>query len=172
MDRIVFPLYYQIDLMGCGPTCLRMVAKYHYDRDYSFEFMRDLAENGMDGTTMLGLSQAAEKIGFRTLGVKVTLQKLIDDAPLPCILHWDQHHYVVLYSIQDSTKGKRYYIADPALGLYVLDETSFASHWLAVQEGEKNELATSGIALLFEKTSDFTTKLFGFASPKFSGLSC
>jgi ATP-binding cassette subfamily B protein len=141
-----------------------MVAKYHYDRDYSFEFMRDLAENDMDGSTMLGLSQAAEKIGFHTLGVKITLQKLIDDAPLPCILHWDRQHYVVLYDIQTALKGRKYFIADPALGLYTIEETQFALHWLAGEDDGKHDLATSGIALLLEKASDFHTTFFGFAN--------
>ena len=90
-----FPLYRQLDQMDCGPTCLRMVAK-HYGRGYSAQNLRELAEIAKEGVSLLGISQAAEKIGFRTVGVKVSLQKLLTDAPLPCILHWDQNHFVVL----------------------------------------------------------------------------
>jgi len=157
MGRVAFPIYYQQSMMGCGPTCLRMVARYHYDRDYSYEFMQDIAETGQGGSTLLALGQAAERIGLRALGVKVTVQKLAEDAPLPCILHWDSHHYVVLYDIQASSHTRRYHIADPALGRYTLDETAFALHWLA---SEADEVSLSGIALLLEKASDFKLSLF------------
>jgi ATP-binding cassette subfamily B protein len=94
-----FTHYRQHDAMDCGPTCLRMVAKY-YGRSYSAQSLRDWAEIGKEGVSLLGISQAAEAIGFRTVGVKVSLQKLIADAPLPCIIHWDQNHFVVLHGIK------------------------------------------------------------------------
>ncbi len=90
-----FPHYKQLDSMDCGPTCLRMVAKY-YGSEYSTAQLRELCEIGKDGVNLLGIAQAAERIGFRTLGVKVTIQKLIEDAPLPCIVHWGQNHFVVV----------------------------------------------------------------------------
>ena len=94
-----FPYYKQLDQMDCGPTCLRMVAKYH-GRAYSLQSLRDLSQIGKEGVSLLGISEAAEKIGFRTIGVKVGLEQLIADAPLPCILHWDQNHFVVLHGVK------------------------------------------------------------------------
>lgn len=81
--------------MDCGPTCLRMVAKY-YGQSYGIQPLRAAAEIGKEGVNLLGIAQAAESIGFKTLGVKVTLQKLLEEAPLPCIVHWGQNHFVVV----------------------------------------------------------------------------
>jgi ATP-binding cassette subfamily B protein len=94
-----FPHYQQLDHMDCGPTCLRMIAK-HFGRHYTAQTLRDSAQISREGVSMLGITEAAEAIGFRTVGVKVTLEKLIDEAPLPCILHWGQNHFVVLYAIE------------------------------------------------------------------------
>ena len=104
-----FPHYTQLDSMDCGPTCLRMIAKY-YGRRYSLDTLRDKAFITREGVSMLGISDAAESIGFRTSGVWITLRQLKEDVPLPCILHWNQNHFVVCYKIKDD----RYYIADPA----------------------------------------------------------
>jgi ATP-binding cassette, subfamily B, bacterial len=92
-----FPFYKQLDSMDCGPTCLRMVAKY-YGREYSTVQLREMCEIGKDGVNLLGIAQAAERIGFKTLGVRITLQKLIEDVPLPCIVHWGQNHFIVVVS--------------------------------------------------------------------------
>jgi ATP-binding cassette subfamily B protein len=94
-----FPHYTQLDQMDCGPTCLRMIAKY-YGRSFSAHTLREKSQIGKDGVSMLGLSEAAESIGFRTMGVKVSFDKLVAEAPLPCIVHWDQNHFVVLYKIK------------------------------------------------------------------------
>ncbi|MCE7063213.1 peptidase domain-containing ABC transporter [Dyadobacter sp. CY343] len=97
-----FQHYRQLDKMDCGPTCLRMVAKY-YGRHYSAQSLRELAQIGKEGVSLLGIADAAEAIGFKTVGVKVSLDKLVKDAPLPCILHWGQNHFVVLYKITRDT---------------------------------------------------------------------
>lgn len=96
-----FPHYPQLDQMDCGPTCLRMIAK-HFGRHYAAQTLRDKAQIGREGVSMLGLAEAAETIGFKTVGTMLTLDKLIEDAPLPCILHWGQNHFVVLYRIKSS----------------------------------------------------------------------
>ena len=90
-----FPLYKQLDAMDCGPTCLRMVAKY-YGRSISLDYLRNKSEYGKQGVSMLGLADAAESIGLKTVGAKLTFDQLINDAPLPAIIHWDQYHFVVL----------------------------------------------------------------------------
>lgn len=94
-----FPHYYQLDQMDCGPTCLRMIAK-HYGRLYSLQSLREKAQIGKDGVSLLGMAEAAESIGFRSLGAKVTFEKLTE-APLPCIVHWKQNHFVVVYNIKE-----------------------------------------------------------------------
>jgi len=138
-----FPYYKQPDAMDCGPTCIRMVAK-HYGRNYTVQTLRKLCEINREGVSLLGMSDAAEKIGFRTLGVKLSPEQL-KDAELPCILHWRQTHFVVLYKI----KNHKYYLADPASGLVTLPETDFARNWLG--DKEKQE----GIALLLAPTPQF-----------------
>lgn len=94
-----FPYYRQLDQMDCGPTCLRMVAK-HYGRSYTAQSLREKAQIGKDGVSLLGIAEAAEAIGFRSMGVKVLYDKLVHEAPLPCIIHWDQNHFVVVYAIK------------------------------------------------------------------------
>ncbi len=92
----IFHHYQQLDQMDCGPTCLRMVAK-HYGRLFTAQSLREKAQIGKEGVSMLGISEAAEAIGFRTMGVRVCFEKLASEAPLPCIVHWDQNHFVVVY---------------------------------------------------------------------------
>ncbi|MFM8743511.1 MAG: cysteine peptidase family C39 domain-containing protein [Cytophagales bacterium] len=84
--------------MDCGPTCLRMVAK-HYGKNYSLTQLRAKAYITREGVSMLGISDAAEAIGFRTLGIKVPFEKLVADAPLPSIVHWNQNHFAVVYKL-------------------------------------------------------------------------
>lgn len=138
-----FPFYQQFDSMDCGPTCLRMIAK-HYGRIYSQKTMSRLCEINREGVSLLGISDAAEKIGFRTLGVKLSNEQL-KEAELPCILHWRQYHFIVLYKI----KNHKYYLADPAGGLFILDENSFNRSW----RQDKDNL--EGIALLISTTPRF-----------------
>ena len=105
----MFIHYHQLESADCGPTCLRMIAKY-YGRNYSIQYLRERAFITREGVSMLGISDAAEQIGFRTMGVKISLEQLRKEVPLPCILHWNQRHFVVLYKV----KNGKYYIADPA----------------------------------------------------------
>lgn len=100
-----FPYYCQLDQMDCGPTCLRMVAK-HYGRSFTAQSLREKAQIGKDGVSMLGVAEAAEAIGFRSLGVKLTYEKLAQEAPLPCIVHWGQNHFVVVYAIKGTGYAK------------------------------------------------------------------
>jgi len=137
--------------MDCGPACLRMVARY-YGRTYSLSTLRDLCHITRDGVTMLGISDAAEEIGFQTLGVKIDLDELMTDALLPAILHWHQNHFVILYRIGQRNGKRSFYIADPALGTVKYNEEEFLSHWLA--EVKPNE-EQKGICLLLEPTEDF-----------------
>jgi ATP-binding cassette subfamily B protein len=94
-----FQHYIQLDQMDCGPTCLRMIAK-HYGRQYSLQTLREKSQIGKEGVSLLGISEAAEAIGFRTLGARISIEKLAREAALPCIVHWQQNHFVVVYDIR------------------------------------------------------------------------
>ena len=132
--------------MDCGPSCLRMIAKHH-GRNYSVQTLRERSYITREGVSMLGTSDAAESIGFRTMGVKIGLDKLAKESPLPCIAHWKQNHFVVIYKI---TK-KQVYVADPAHGLIKYTRDEFLEQWASTKaEGE-----AQGVCLLLEPTPDF-----------------
>lgn len=141
--------------MDCGPTCLRMVAKY-YGRSISLDYLRNKSQYGKLGVSMLGLADAAESIGLKSVGAKLTFEQLINDAPLPAIIHWQQYHFVVL--TPGSTKSKLT-IADPAKGLIKLSKEDFLKSWITTIENEKGK----GTTLLLESTPSF--KEMDFADP-------
>lgn len=95
-----FPFFKQLDSMGCGPSCLRMVTKF-YGKSFSLRTLRLRAFISNSGVSMLGISDAAESIGFRTRGYRLTWEQLRDEVPLPCIVHWNQRHFVVVYEIRN-----------------------------------------------------------------------
>ncbi|WP_329806946.1 peptidase domain-containing ABC transporter [Flavobacterium facile] len=141
-----FPNYIQADAKDCGPTCLKIVGK-HFGKTINIQQLRDFSETTREGSNLLFLSDAAEKIGFRTLGVKLNLESL-NDAPLPCILHWNKEHYVVLYDIK---KGK-YLISDPGFGLLEYNQTDFIKFWIG---NNASHFTQEGVALLLEPTPSF-----------------
>ena len=140
----VFPHYKQPDQMDCGPTCLRMIAK-HYGRSISLEKLRKLSETTREGSSLKNIANTAEKIGFRTLGVKINFQKLQKEAPLPAIVFWQQRHFVVVYKIKANTV----YVADPAHGLLKYNKEEFIKEWIGSQANTHTE---EGIALMLEPT--------------------
>jgi len=138
-----FIVYKQPDEMDCGPTCLRMVAR-HYGKSLSLQQLRSLAKTTREGSSLLGISEAAEKIGFRTMGIKISYDRLVADAPLPCIAHWNQNHFVVITKIKKDV----IHIADPAHGLLKYKKGEFLKSW----QSDHHE----GIILLLEPTPEFT----------------
>lgn len=141
-----FPNYIQADSKDCGPTCLKIVSK-HYGKTINIQELRDFSETTREGSNLLFLSDAAEKIGFRTLGIKLTTQRL-EEAPLPCVLHWNKEHYVILYKIK---KGS-YFVSDPAFGLIEYNQKDFIKFWIGNNADESTE---EGIALLLEPSPKF-----------------
>lgn len=142
-----FPHYIQYDAMDCGPTCLRMVAAF-YGKCYSLEGLREKSFITREGVSMLGISEAAEKIGFRSICVQVGYEKL-QEAPLPCIIHWNQQHFVVVYKLND-----RYvWVADPGAGKLKYTKEEFCNCWLSSRKNEED----TGVALLLEPTPEFYT---------------
>ncbi|MDD2412683.1 MAG: peptidase domain-containing ABC transporter [Bacteroidales bacterium] len=142
-----FPFYTQPDAKDCGPVCLRMIAK-HYGKNYSLQNLRDKSFITREGVSLLGISDAAESLGFKTIGVRIPIEKLINEAALPCIAHWKQNHFVVLYKI---SKNGNFHVADPAHGLIKYTKEEFLLGWLSTKKDGED----SGIALLLEPTNDF-----------------
>ena len=146
-----FPHYHQLDAMDCGPACLRMITKF-YGKSYSIQTLRNRCFITREGVSMLGISDAAESIGFRTSGVKITFAQLIEDMPLPCILHWNQNHFVVCYDIKKSKRnGYKIYISDPASGILVYQEQEFLKCWISTKHGQEDK----GTGLVLEPTPAF-----------------
>lgn len=132
--------------MDCGPTCLRMVSKHH-GKDYSLEKLRKNSGINREGVSLLGISEAAEKIGFRTVGAKLSWEQLKKEATLPCIIFWSQVHFVVVYKI----KSNVVYIADPAKGKITYSKDEFLDRWYNAKTNGQD----SGIALLLYTTPRF-----------------
>lgn len=169
-----FPFFKQLDSMDCGPTCLRMIARY-YGKSYSLQYLRSRSFITKSGVSMLGISDAAENIGFRTRGYRLTWEQLRDEVPLPCIVHWNQRHFVVVYRIKKQRawgrerrigssehraqgSGRRnglvdfvVYVADPATGLLKYNKEEFCKCWYSTKSDGVHE----GTALLLEPTPDF-----------------
>lgn len=145
-----FPHYHQPDAMDCGPTCLRIIAR-HYGKFYNIQTLRERSYITREGVSMLGISRAAESIGFRSIGVKINFEQLLTEAPLPAILHWNQSHFVVVYKITGKKGKETVHVSDPGGGLVSFPREEFIRCWAStVEEGEKK-----GVALLLETTPDF-----------------
>ena len=138
-----FQFYQQPDTMDCGPTCLRMVAKYH-KRSISLQKIRKLSETTRSGSSLQGIADAAEKIGFRTLGVKINFQKLHAEAPLPCIIFWNERHFVVMH--KDLDERAKYieithvYSKEEAFEVIKLSSEDYDAKYGNVNENLVNEL--------------------------------
>ena len=146
-----FPFYKQHDAMDCGPSCLRMIAK-HYGKNVSLQSLRDKSGIHREGVSLLGISEAAEAIGMRGLAAKVDFATLTTKVPLPCIVHWQQKHFVVVHQVARpkwpfARAEPRVYVADPAKGLLTYSPAEFRRGWQGAN--------AQGVALLLEPTSRF-----------------
>ena len=136
-----FPFVKQPDAMDCGPSCLKMVAGF-YKINFSLESLRKKCYITREGVSFLGLSEAADSLGFRTIGVKIPFEMLQDNVPLPCIVHWRQRHFIVVYKI----KNNKIWIADPAIGLTKLTLEEFIRSWAStISDGKP-----AGLVLIIE----------------------
>ena len=137
--------------MDCGPACLAMVAGY-YGQQIDREYLRVTCALGKEGVSLLGISRTAEKIGFKAIGIRLIFETLSEEVPLPCIVHWNQNHFVVVYKIKKHRKGKyTIHIADPGKGLVTYTKEEFCEHWISTQTNGEEK----GIALLLEPTEQF-----------------
>jgi ATP-binding cassette subfamily B protein len=137
--HIIFPFIKQYDQATCGTTCLMMIAKY-YGKNFSSSRLRDLAHVDLSGSSLANLASAAEHLGFSTRGMKFDYDTLLS-VSLPCIVHWQGYHYIVVYRINE----KNVWVSDPALGLRKYDKDYFSKNW-------------NGITLILEPTPEFERK--------------
>lgn len=157
-----FPNDRQMDMMDCGPACLKMLAKY-YGKFYSLQYLRDKCGITKEGVSFLDLSHAGESIGLRTLSLKCTIADLLYKIPLPAIVHWNNSHFVVVYKVKaeslkqkDQSEGGKpskgsIYVSDPAKGYVKYNTDEFAEKWLKDRE-EK------GVLMAIEPQADFYEK--------------
>jgi ATP-binding cassette subfamily B protein len=142
-----FPFYKQRDAMDCGPTCLMMIAEYH-GKTYSLPYLRELCHISREGVSALGIMQGGEAIGLLSLSTKVTYDQNPEEgcllnAPLPCVAHWNQNHFVVIYKVTQ----QHVWIADPAAGKFKLKRSNFEKSWISDTE--------RGVILLFDTSPEF-----------------
>lgn len=143
-----FPNYKQLDQMDCGPTCLRIIAA-HYGRTFSLQTLREKTYADREGVSLLGITEAAESIGMQTLVIKLPFstedeeETSLQNVPLPCVVHWRQRHFVVVYKVNK----KNVWVSDPAKGRLKMNRKTFEAGWLSSP--------TQGIALLLEPSPAF-----------------
>jgi ATP-binding cassette subfamily B protein len=142
-----FPHDIQPNIMDCGATCLRIIGRY-YGRSFPLSYLRNITYTTREGASMQGLSKGAETLGFRTMGVKISFDKLQQEAPLPLIAYWNQNHFVVVYKISKT----KVYISDPGNGLLTYTHEQFIRQWIGPNATRETE---DGIVLLFETTPEF-----------------
>lgn len=145
----------QFDSMDCGAACLAMIVSFFGKRP-DMNQIRKLCSLGKDGVSLLGIGKAAEAMGMKSLGGKITFVTLTSDAPLPCIVHWNQNHFVVVHKIRKHRNGGyTVYVADPGKGMMTYDKEEFCEHWASTQtDGEEK-----GIVLLLEPAEPFHSQM-------------
>lgn len=150
--KVSFPIIFQHDAMQCGIACLQMICRY-YGQYYSSTEIGEVCHATKEGVSMYGVSQAAESLGLETVCCKVTLEWLMEKRPLPCILHWRQNHFVVLYNID--RKGRRFHIADPGKGNITYSCEEFEKAWISCKTTDDTD---AGVAMFLEPTVKFAKK--------------
>lgn len=137
-----FPHTMQLDSMDCGPACLKTILKY-YNIDIPLSYLREKCYTSKKGVSLLDISNAAEASGLKSIRAKITWEQLCNDVSFPCIVHWNNNHFVVVYNIKKRRRGMTVYISDPAIGLITYTQEQFCKAWLF-------DDSHYGIALLVE----------------------
>ena len=144
-----FPIVIQHDAMQCGIACMQMACKF-YGREYSQEYLSELCHATVEGVSLLAINETMGSLGFHTVCARAAVETL-EKVPLPCILHWNQNHFVVLYEVR---KGRKFHIADPGKGLITYNREEFTSHWISTQSNGEEK----GIAMFLEPTPAFYSR--------------
>lgn len=145
MKRIIFEA--QHDQMDCGPSCLSMVSSY-YGKVFPLNDLRDKCFITREGVSLLGIDEGAKTLGFETFPAHANIDDLHNEN-LPCILHWNQNHFIVLYKVTKKWFSNRrtYHLADPAHGIISLNEDKFIKSWSVSDQ--------KGIVLFLQPTNVF-----------------
>lgn len=150
----MFTLVRQRDAKDCGPSCLAMIVK-HYGGSFNINSIRTDCALNREGVSLLGISKAAEELGFKSVGGRLSFSSLASEALLPCIVHWSQNHFVVVYKVKNQKKGDcTIYVADPGKGLVSYTNEEFCEHWVSTKTNGEEK----GIVLLLEPTNQFYTQ--------------
>ena len=147
----MYALVRQRDAKDCGPSCLAMIVK-HYGHNFNINSIRKICALNREGVSLLGISKAAEMLGFKTIGGRLSFSTLTSEVPLPCIVHWSQNHFIVVYKIKKHKQGGyTIYVADPGKGLVTYTKEEFCEHWVSTKTNGEEK----GIVLLLEPTEQF-----------------
>ena len=150
----MFTLVRQRDAKDCGLSCLAMIVK-HYGGSFNINSIRTDCALNREGVSLLGISKAAEELGFKSVGGRLSFSSLASEALLPCIVHWSQNHFVVVYKVKNQKKGDcTIYVADPGKGLVSYTKEEFCEHWVSTKTNGEEK----GIVLLLEPTNQFYTQ--------------
>ena len=141
-----FPFVLQHDSMQCGVACLAMICSY-FKKDKSMDYLSEQCFATTEGVSLLAIDKVASQLGLETVNGRVSVNTICN-LENPCILHWNQNHFVVLYKVK---KGKIFYIADPGKGLVKYNLEEFKKHWISTQAGGEEK----GIAMFLEPTPAF-----------------
>lgn len=142
-----FPVFKQTDRFDCGPTCLRMLAKF-YGKNFSMEYLRYQCKIGPNGVSAKNLIAAGERLGFHIIPALIDYETLAVEAPLPCIVYWRDRHFVIVYKI----KKDKVYVADPVYGRIVYKKKEFIKAW---QNSSRADGSEGGMTILLEPTASF-----------------
>lgn len=148
-----FPICIQHDVMDCGAACIKMIADFN-KQSYSLSDIKDKCTPSREGVSLSNIAQILDDIGYNTIGGKLTVERLVAKAPLPCILHWNQEHFVVLHKISKKKNETVFHIADPGIGLVKYSKKEFIEKWCTVKSGGEDK----GVVLLLEKKTVFKHK--------------
>ena len=133
--------------MQCGISCMSMICHF-YGKKLSIQSLEKYCHASKEGVSLKGLADLCDVLKLEYTAGRVSVLELLE-CPLPCVLHWNQNHFVVLYKIDRN--GCRFWIADPAKGKYKLSKEEFSNHWLSTTSNNLDK----GIAMFFSKTIDF-----------------
>lgn len=142
-----FPFVKQLDAMQCGISCISMICHF-YGKKIPIQVLEKHCQASKDGISLKSLADLCDLLNLEYTAGRATISDLLE-CPLPCILHWNQNHFVVLYKIDKN--GHRFWIADPGKGKYKLSLEEFSSHWVST----KSSQCDKGIAMFISKTKDF-----------------
>ncbi len=144
-----FPFCLQHDVMDCGAACVKMLTDYN-GQNFSLDELKSICNPTREGVSLSKVAKTLDTVGYATMGGRLSIERLTEKAPLPCILHWNQEHFVVLHKIEKKKKGTIFHVADPGIGLLKFTEKEFAENWCSTKSGDEDK----GVVLVVEKRAD------------------